>query len=227
MACCSPVNQGISRSLSGHRQLESQTPDKFPDDRDPMRRLKRFLAGAALFVLLAIASLWATSLALEPEAFGDASAPDPTEHPEAIVRVYGADVWGFRGNFAIHTWVATKARNASSYQIYQVIGWRQRRGRPVLSVSEGSPDKPWFGSPAILLHEKSGAEAEMLIGKIDAAVDAYPYPDDYTMWPGPNSNSFVAWIALEVPELGLELPAKAIGQSWMKSEYDSLRQTSP
>ncbi len=188
-----------------------------------MRRLGRFLAGFGLLIVLGIASLWATSLALEPVPFGDSSAPDPTRHPEAVVRVYGADVWGFRGRFAIHTWIATKQRNASTYQIYQVIGWRQRRGRPVLSVSEGTPDKPWFGSPAVLLHEKLGPEAEMLIEKIDKAVAAYPFPDEYTMWPGPNSNSFVAWIGLEVPELGLKLPIKAIGQGWMKSEYEVLK----
>lgn len=189
--------------------------------------MTRFLAGTALLIVLAVASLWATSMALEPEPYGIANAPDPSQHPEAVVQVYGADVWGFRGNFAIHTWVATKARNASAYRIYQVIGWRQRRGRPVLSVSEGKPDKPWFGSPAILLHETTGAEADKLIGKIEAAVDAYPFPDEYKMWPGPNSNSFVAWIGLEVPELELDLPAKAIGQSWMESEYPLLQPASP
>ncbi len=192
-----------------------------------MRILTRFLAGAALFVILTIASLWATSMALEPVPYGDAEAPDPSQHPEAVVQVYGADVWGFRGNFAIHTWVATKARNASSYQIYQVIGWRLRRGRPALSVSEGQPDKPWFGSPAILLHEKTGAEADELIGKIETAVDSYPYANEYKMWPGPNSNSFTAWIGLAVPELELDLPAKAIGQSWMEGEYQTVTTGSP
>ena len=192
-----------------------------------MRKLTRFLAGTALFIVLAVVSLWATSMALEPVAYGDAKAPDPSQHPAAVVQVYGADVWGFRGNFAIHTWVATKARDSSTYQIYQVIGWRQRRGRPVLSVSEGKPDKPWFGSPAILLHERTGNEAEQLISKIGAAVDSYPFSDEYKMWPGPNSNSFVAWIGLEVPELELDLPVKAIGHSWMEAEYSALKPASP
>jgi len=192
-----------------------------------LRRLNQFLIGVVVFAVCAVASLWATSMALEPEPYGEAKAPDPLLYPEAVIQVYGADVWGFRGKFAIHTWVATKARNASSYQIYQVIGWRQRRGQPVLSISEGAPDKPWFGAPAILLHEKIGPEAETLIEQIEAAVDSYPFPDEYKMWPGPNSNSFVAWIALEVPELGLDLPAKAIGQSWMENEYQALVSDNP
>ena len=68
-----------------------------------------------------------------------------------------------------------------------------------------------------------GAEAEALIDRVHDAALSYPFQREYTMWPGPNSNSFTAWIALEVPELKLDLPFKAIGQSWMKSEYPALR----
>ncbi len=185
-------------------------------------RLRRFLTGMLLVPVLIVASLFITSAALEPEPVGRSVAPHPAEHPQAVIQVYGADVWGWRGKFAIHTWVATKPHGAADYTIYQVIGWRQRRGRPVLSVSEGDPARPWFGSPALLLHEVRGADAAALIGKIEAAVDRYPFANEYRMWPGPNSNSFVAWIALEVPELGLELPAKALGRSWMHAHYNEL-----
>jgi hypothetical protein len=187
-----------------------------------MRGLKRFLVGLTLVPVIAVASLWATSMALEPDPAGQALAPDPKMHPEAVIQVYGADVWGFRGNFAIHTWIAVKGRNEPDYSIYQVIGWRQRRGRPVLSISEGNPARPWFGSPAILLHERRGANTEVLVTRVRDAVAAYPFADKYTMWPGPNSNSFTAWVGLQVPELGLDLPVKAIGQSWMKSEYPTI-----
>ncbi|MCZ6641485.1 MAG: DUF3750 domain-containing protein, partial [Gammaproteobacteria bacterium] len=64
-----------------------------------------------------------------------------------------------------------------------------------------------------------GQSAEALVERIHAAALSYPYADEYSMWPGPNSNSFTAWIGLEVPELGLSLPAKAIGKSWMTDEY--------
>jgi hypothetical protein len=185
--------------------------------------MRKFVYGIVLFFGLSVASLWVTSWAIEPEPFGVALAPDPAEHEEAIIQVYGADVWGFRGNFAIHTWVATKGHGAPEYQIYQVIGWRLRRGRPVLSVESGMPRMDWWGSPAILLHELRGAEAEALIDRVHEAAFSYPFKREYTMWPGPNSNSFTAWIALEVPELKLDLPFKAIGQSWMKSEYPALR----
>ena len=135
-----------------------------------LSRLRKFTYGVILFVVISIASLWVTSRALEPEPFGAARAPDPLDHQEAIIQVYGADVWGFRGNFAIHTWIATKPRGAADYQIYQVIGWRLRRGRSVVSVSAGNPARPWYGSPAILLHEIRGAQADALIGQVHASV---------------------------------------------------------
>ena len=76
---------------------------------------------------VAASSLWLTSWALEPTPAGEAVAPDPHAHPDAVIQVYGANVWGLRGKFAIHTWIATKASGASDYTNYQVIGWRLRR----------------------------------------------------------------------------------------------------
>lgn len=174
---------------------------------------------------VAVASLWLTSWALEPEPFGEPVAPDPSRYSDAVIRVYGANVWGLRGKFAIHTWIAVKAKNASNYTIYQVIGWRLRRRGTVVSVSEGDPAKPWFGSKAILLHDVHGDRAEALIDRVRNAADRYPFDREYTMWPGPNSNSFVAWVGLEVPELGLKLPAKAVGQSWMQQNYATIKDT--
>lgn len=160
-----------------------------------------------------------TSAALEPTPIGPAIAPDPVTNSEAIVQVYGADVWGVRGRFAIHTWVATKDVNEPTYTIYQVIGWRLRREGTAVSITQDTPNKPWFRSPPVLLHEVRGQQAADLVPKVAQAVLDYPYDKEYVMWPGPNSNSFTQWIALEVPGLGLTLPAKAIGKNWMQENH--------
>lgn len=188
------------------------------------RILKKIMFITVTLGVVAISSLWITSWALEPEPVGEAVAPDPDSHTDAIIQVYGANVWGLRGKFAVHTWIATKAKDADAYTVYQVIGWRLRRAGTAVSISEGNPAKPWYGSPPILLHELRGDYAESLIGKVHDAALSYPYAREYTMWPGPNSNSFIAWVGLEVPELNLELPAKAIGQNWMKEIYPELKQ---
>ena len=108
-------------------------------------------------VLMLAALLWASAAALEPRSVGPARAPDPESHAAAVIQVYGANVWGFRGRFAIHTWIATKARNAAEYRIYQVIGWRLRRGRSVVSIDNGDPARPWYGSTPVLLHDLRGS----------------------------------------------------------------------
>ncbi len=142
-------------------------------------------------------------------------APVPASHPDALVQVYAARAFKWRGAFGVHTWIATKPRSASEYTVYEVIGWRVRRGLPALDIHHDAPDRLWFGNMPEIIAEISGAKAESAIRKIDAAARAYPYKDVYTLWPGPNSNTFTAWIARAVPELKLDLPPTAIGKDWL------------
>jgi hypothetical protein len=141
-------------------------------------------------------------------------APDPATTHEAVLQVYGAPTWGWRGWFAIHTWIATKPAGASHYTVYEVIGWRANRGLPVLRIEQDLPDRFWFGERPELLLDKRGDGVDDLIEAVDAAARAYPWANTYRVFPGPNSNTFPAWIAKQVPALGLELPFKAIGSGW-------------
>jgi hypothetical protein len=143
-------------------------------------------------------------------------APDPTVAREAVVQVYGARAVRWRGAFAIHPWIAVKRAGADSYTTYQVVGWRAMRGGDAVVVTEGAvPDRHWYGAVPQLLREHRGPQAQAMIERIEAAVQRYPWPRTYRAWPGPNSNTFVAWVAREVPELGLDLPAHAIGKDWL------------
>jgi uncharacterized protein YceK len=146
-------------------------------------------------------------------------APNPASNREAVLQVYGASTWGWRGWFAIHTWVATKPTNADSYTVYEVIGWRQRRGLPVIRIEKDLPDRHWYGERPRLLKEFRGDGADKLIVAVDQAAKAYPWPDTYKAFPGPNSNTFTAWIAKQVPELGLDLPFSAIGSGYVESNF--------
>ena len=60
-------------------------------------------------------------------------------------------------------------------------------------------------------------EAARLIPKIEKAISAYPYskPGGYRIWPGPNSNTFVAHVLRSVPELGVVLPPDAVGRDYL------------
>ncbi len=142
-------------------------------------------------------------------------APDPALVTEPIVQVYGARAFGWRGAFAVHTWVAVKRANASSFKTYEVIGWRYWHNGSPLSVREGPPDRKWFGAVPEIYVDLRGPEIESLIDKVEAAVKAYPFMDTYQTWPGPNSNTFTASIARAAPELGLDLPPTAIGKDYL------------
>ena len=145
-------------------------------------------------------------------------APNPAVEKEAVLQVYGASAWGWRGWFGIHTWIAVKPTNAKSYTVYQVIGWRQRRGLPVVSIEKDLPDRFWYGKRPRLLKDFRGSGVDKLIAKVDLAAKSYPWPLTYTLFPGPNSNTFTAWIAKQVPELGLMLPLSAIGRGYVDTD---------
>ena len=45
-----------------------------------------------------------------------------------------------------------------------------------------------------------------------------PWKETYKTFPGTNSNTFIAWIAKQVPELDLQLPLSAIGKGYVERE---------
>ena len=142
-------------------------------------------------------------------------APAPEHVSEAVIQAYAARTWGLRGAVAVHTWIAAKRSNADAYIRYEVIGWRLRRTGSALARTEGGPDAMWFSNPPELLVDLRGDGVDGLIDRVEAAVDDYPYATEYVTWPGPNSNTFTAHIARQVPELGLELPTTAIGKDFL------------
>ena len=142
-------------------------------------------------------------------------APDPAMEKDAVIEVYAADAFSWRGWFAVHTWLAIKPQNADQYTVYEVVGWRVGRGQSALySFETATPDRYWYGAKPEKILSLIGPKAQRLIPDITAAVSRYPWADQYTLFPGPNSNTFPAWIGRQVPELGLELPFSAIGSGY-------------
>ncbi len=132
-------------------------------------------------------------------------APSPRTTPEAVVQVYGARTRGLKGLLTV----------------YEVIGWRLRYSDSAVVVRTRDPDGRWFGSEPELYAEKRGPGVDELIRRVDQAARSYPYAKEYTLWPGPNSNTFTAWIGRAVPELELDLPATAIGKDYIGSSVVS------
>jgi hypothetical protein len=151
------------------------------------------------------------------EARRDATglAPDPAATQQAVLQVYAARAVAWRGTFAVHTWIVAKPSGAPRYQRYEVLGFGVSSGAPALRVDRTGPDNYWFGARPEIILDRRGPGVDALIEQVRDAVARYPYPHDYRVWPGPNSNTFTAFVARSVPELGLDLPSNAVGKDYL------------
>jgi len=174
------------------------------------RRIGYLLALYAIVSVLFGAMISSTSIA----TLHNAPSPDYYEAP--VVQVYAARTWGKKGVLAVHTWIVTKRRDAEYYNRHEIVGWQLRWSETALrSRAWDAYDEPdWFGNPAILLVDHRGAGVEAMIDRIENAIEDYPFKDQYQIWPGPNSNTFTAYLGLAVPELQLDLPSTAVGKDY-------------
>jgi hypothetical protein len=142
-------------------------------------------------------------------------APDPATTHEAVVQVYAARALRWRGYFGVHTWIAVKPTGADHFTVHEVNGWRLRRTGSAVVTSTRAPDAYWYGNKPELLREIRGEGVDAVIQRIERAVAGYPYPKTYRVWPGPNSNTFTAFVLREAPELRVDLPPTAIGKDYL------------
>jgi len=142
-------------------------------------------------------------------------APHPKTTKEAVIQVYSARAFNWRGIASVHTWLAIKPKDAHFYTVYQVVGWLLFRNLSPLYIVNDIPDRNWFNQKPILLLDIRGDAAEKIIPKIKKSAMSYPYKKEYSTWPGPNSNTFIAWIARHVPEMRLSLPSNAVGKDFL------------
>ena len=139
-------------------------------------------------------------------------APDPVAlRDTAIVQVYIAPTYGWRRYVAVHPWIIFKRSGETAFTRYDVVGWRAPE---VVQRNYALPDGLWYGERPQLLVDHRGEGVDAMIGEIEAAIASYPYADTYRVYPGPNSNTFLAHIGREVPALKLDLPANAIGKDY-------------
>ncbi len=191
----------------------------------PVRRRIRRLAAFLLLAFLLPPLLAVATHVLRGEAHGrwyearrdpTHQAPDPAETREAVVQAYAARAFGWRGALGVHSWIAWKDTGADHWRRIEVTGWSVRRGGgDAVRLSRGNPDGYWFGSWPVLLGEARGAAAEAAIARIEARAAAYPHRGEYRLWPGPNSNTFIAYMLRGLPELRADLPPTAIGKDYL------------
>lgn len=185
-------------------------------------RLRRVLTTsllvfAVLFLAPAVAALGWWSTVDRPASWSSASWGSAGTLPAAgavegpVVHVMTARTGGLKGALALHSWIVTKADGAGRYTRYDKVGW----GSPVRRNAYAA-DAYWYSNPPVILTTLTGERAASAIRGIERAVETYPFRNrgGYRIWPGPNSNSFVAHVLREVPELDVNLPEIAVGRDY-------------
>ncbi len=142
-------------------------------------------------------------------------APLAHLEPEAQVQIYAAKAFSWRGKFSVHTWLATKEKNADAYLVYQALLWGTYYSGKTIVVEKDLPDRYWYGARPEIIFSATGSKAEEMIPQIYAAVNSYPYSNFYFAYPGPNSNTFISHIMRSVRGFNVCLPSNAIGKDWL------------
>jgi len=187
----------------------------------PLRRLATLLVIALpLYGACSITYLGTSGQVSEGESVARTAdparlAPDPHTTQEAVIQVYGARVAEWHGYFGVHTWLAVKRTGASEFLVYEVTRSQLLDTGSAVLITSRIPDELWYGNAPELLRDVRGPGVDALIERVDRAARGYPFADRYRIWPGPNSNTFVAHVLREVPELRADLPATAVGKDYL------------
>jgi hypothetical protein len=128
------------------------------------------------------------------------------------VQLRYASLPGPIGLIASHYWfVVFEGAEAHRWEVWQR---KDAGGRSVghLHCDLKPPDAGVGGGPVCIDAEWTGAQA-LSIKKVLDEAHAYPFCHRYRYWPGPNSNTFAAWV-LRQAGIRHALARRAIGRNF-------------
>ncbi len=185
--------------------------------------IKLVSAILVVFIAPALATAGWWSLQTRPGSWRNADwsssgvLPAGPEKDNAAIYVLAARTGGFKGAFSLHSWIVVKKPGAAGYDRYDKVGW----GSPIRHNAYAA-DGRWYSNTPEIVASVTGPDAADLIPAVERAIADYRYAGlgDYRIWPGPNSNSFVAHVLRGVPELGVTLPPNATGRDYAPGFVD-------
>ncbi len=177
---------------------------------------RTFLGIVVLFILPGLLHLGYWVFQDRPSSWRTASwssagiLPAP-QKDQASIYILAARTGGMKGALASHSWIVLKKPGLANYDRYDVVGW----GRPVRKNAY-DPDGRWYSNAPMIHYQLHGEPAAKLIGKIEDAITKYRWRNygDYKIWPGPNSNTFVASIVQAVHGFDPVMPSTAVGRDY-------------
>ena len=132
--------------------------------------------------------------------------PPATADRDARVLVMSGRTGGWKGVFAVHSWIVLKPRERD--ELDAATTWSA--GAHPVRLNGWPPDGRWFGDTPRVLVDVAAPKAAALIPKVEAAIEttATPMPATIASGPGPNSNTFVATVLRAMPELEADAAAE-------------------
>lgn len=122
----------------------------------------------------------------------------------------------FIGALAEHYWFVT-FDDSGACERWEVWQTPDAGGRSFghLHCNLKEPDAGVGGGPSRVVAQWRSGDAHNLLEALKSAEKTYPFRDRYLPWPGPNSNTFVAWV-LRRAGIEFALPWKAIGKDFWR-----------
>jgi Protein of unknown function (DUF3750) len=133
-------------------------------------------------------------------------------------------------SFAVHMWfVVTHAGVSDRYEVWAFRGKFNGSliAKNAIALESGfrrtyfdDPINPVRTGPVTKLWEITGDSeslAAQLYYRVVTSAQVYQFNTFYRLWPGPNSNSYIAWCLAPYPELFATLPWNAFGKTFTKT----------
>ena len=136
--------------------------------------------------------------------------------PEALAVELRYATVPFLGALAVHYWLVVLDEATGECHRWEVWQTKNAGGASIGHVhcDLKPPHAGVGGGPARLAARWRGEAALRIKSVLDRATD-YPHCERYRYWPGPNSNTFVAWVLREAA-VSQRLGRRAIGQGYRR-----------
>ena len=130
---------------------------------------------------------------------------------EAVVQLRAGDI-PWLGAVAVHCWFVEFDPARGRWTRWEIwdTAWSGEGNWGHLRRDAFSPGF-WLNARHGILREWRGDEARRLQRVLRATPERYPHRETYRYWPGPNSNTYPAWVCREAG-VAVDLPGRAVGK---------------
>jgi hypothetical protein len=124
---------------------------------------------------------------------------------------------------AVHTWFNVLEAADGRWRRWEVWQNRAAGGESWGHVHRDlmHPERPVGGGPAVCEWEWGGDEAARLLSVLNRSPE-YPERERYRYWPGPNSNTYAAWVLSEAG-IDYSLDPRAVGKDFLGARGFGIR----